>query len=477
MHKEYRRFLLKKEILSLLDDLKTKSAISTIFFTKIKLCKEIKYEQIGNHYTRIIQTGAPHAQSTTYKNISKQRFKKKKTLKQGMILKLEHYLLKIDTCNIHIEVYKEHLKGLSILTIPARCFTHQKPDILHTSLIEKYIEHEISDDPRYEQKYLALFGNPTKYPYNIYSIFKDLERKRLLKPEEIIFKEMKSADAIRIFLYHQYLLIQEYAQLIQNEEEKKADTIEKFHQEITRSIAIMQSYEEIFDEQQYQKIIMHLYTLTRITKIHQDLMLIYHQLIKLNHKLNSSYIQKMIDNIQIKLSAEEHKISKYVESREFAIISNQYALFIREKSRSYTNYESQLPFGYSAKIKVHNSHSELLHTINFLDGCNDEKSYDKLKNAFEELVDFVTIFEKQIDSDSCKPLLLEARQIFTMLQKYEKRNKYLLILKMLKLHLAKEEQKEEFIYLRKKEKKLLQKQKRFDKNIFKHLENFKDITL
>jgi len=64
-----------------------------------------------------------------------------------------------------------------------------------------------------------------------------------------------------------------------------------------------------------------------------------------------------------------------------------------------------------------------------------------------------------------------------MLQKYEKRNKYLLILKMLKLHLAKEEQKEEFIYLRKKEKKLLQKQKRFDKNIFKHLENFKDITL
>jgi hypothetical protein len=477
MHKEYRRFLLKKEISSLLGDLKTKSAISTIFFTKIKLCKEIKYERLRDHYTRIVQTGAPHAQSITYKNISKQRFKKKKALKQGMILKLEHYLIKIDTCNIHIEVYKDHLKGLYILTIPGRCFRLQKPDILHTSFIEKYIEHEVSDDPRYEQKYLALFGNPTKHPYNIYSIFKDLERKRLLKPQDIIFKEMKSADAVRIFLYHKYLLIQEYAKLILKDKEGKSDAIQKFHQEITRSITIMQSYEEIFDEQQYQKIIMHLYTLTRITKIHQDLMLIYRKLIKLNHKLNSNYIQKMIENIQTKLSDEEHKISKYLDSREFAIISNQYALFIREKNRSYTNYESQLPFGYSAKIKVHNIHSELLHTINFLDGCNDEKSYDKLKNTFEELVDFVTIFETQIDSNSCKPLLLKATQIYAMLQKYEKRSKYLLILKMLKIHLAQEEQKEEFSYLRKKEKKLLQKQKRFDKNIFKYLEKFKDTTL
>ena len=478
MHKEYKRYLLKKDVRTLLEDLSGKKVKERIFFTQIKLCKAIKYENSAKRYTRIKVTGTQQTQSIVFKKIDKKKFQKKRAKQVGSFLHLNKYFVTLESCTVYIEAYRKNLKGLFLLTVPMKCNDDELRSILNDSVLAPYIEQEVTEDPRYDQKYLALFGNPTKHPYNIYSIFKDLEHKRLQKPQNVIFKEMKSSDAIRIFLYYQYLLLQRYAKEIRNNtNEVRSVYIQAFREEIKRTIAIIKSYEEIFDEQHYQKTIMHLVTLQNVTKTYYDLMLIYRKFTQLNRILQSSYITHMLENLKIKLAHEEHKISNYFSSREYAIISNQYQLFIKEKNRSYNNYESQLPFGYSARVKVYSRHSELLQAINFLDGCNDQKSYEKLKNGFEELLDFIYIFESQINSSSCKPLLKEVAKLYSLLQKYERRNKYLLIMKMLLSHLDKKRHEKEIGYIHNIERRLKHKQKNFDKIIYKNLNHFKERSL
>ena len=477
MHKEYRRYLLKKEVSAIVEDLQTKFSTSNIFFTKIKLCKEIRYDHTDNIYRKIVQSGTQHTQSVTFKRIGKKKYHQKKRDKQGVLLNLYTYLLKIDNCTMHIEVYERKLKGLYILTVPNNCIPFMEAHAIQNSFIGKFIEADVSDDPRYEQKYLALFGNPTKHPYNIYAIFKDLEQKRLHNPYEIIFKEMKNADAVRIYLYKRYLILEEYTKKVQMAKAPyNEEIIEKFRNEVKRIISIIKSYEEIFDEQQYRKILLHMMTLLNITKTHADLILIASNIAKLSKKLHSPYIKEILENIRRKTALETHKIGNYFGSREFQIISSQLKRFIREKNNSYTNYESQLPFGYSAKIKVFTKHGELLQTINFLDGCNDEKSYEKLQTTFEELIEFITIFVQHIDSKPYVPLLQKTQQIYKLLEKQAHRDKYLLIIKMLLNYMNDKEHPEEIAYLDKKKKNFLQKKRKFDKNIFKHLEKFKDTT-
>ena len=478
MHREYKRFLLKREVASLLNDLETNEVACKIFFTKIKLCRAVKYEHCGGNRVRVKESGAQHTQTITYKYITEKRYRSKKRAKIGKTLHLTKYLFKTDTCMVSVEAYGRALKGLYILTIPVNCSDLLQSLLRSGSLFEKYIESEVTEDPRYEQKYLALFGNPVKHPYNIYTIFKDLENRRLVKPQKVIFKEMKSADAVRIFLYDQYLLFSRYADETQkSENEVKSVYIQAFREEIKRTLAIMKSYEEIFDEDRHRRIYMHLNMLLDTTKTYHDLMLIYRKFSQLNRILQSPYITHLLENLKIKLAHEEHKIANYFSSREFSIILTQFHLFVKEKQHSYSNYESQLPFGYSARIKVHNRHSELLQAINFLEGCNDQKSYEKLQTGFEELLDFISIFESQINSDACKPLMKEVARLYKLLRKYERRNKYLLIMKMLQSHLDKKRHSKEIKYIKKIEEKLKHKQKKFDKVIFRRLNHFKESAI
>ena len=473
MHKEYKRFLLNEQVASLLDDIKTKPIQSTLFFTKIKLCKEVHYEHSAKKYIKVVQSGSPLAQSILFKNITPDKYKKQKKHQKGDQIRFQTALLHIDQCKVFIESYKEQLRGLYILQVPRDALL-KKPRITEHSLLEKYIESEISDDPRYEKKYLALFGNPSKHPYNIYTIFKDLENKRLKHPEDIIFEEMKSADAIRIVLYYELLTLQQSAQEIRKKP-KECSFIQKFCKDVQRSVSIMECYQEIFDENLYQKISIHFNTLQKLTKTYDDLSTIHRKFQKLNNTLKSTYVQKLISNLQIKIANEQHKIANYFESREFSIIINQYELFLKEKNRSYNNYEAQLPFGYSVNIKIRNRYNKLLQLINFLDGCNDEKSYEKRKIAFTEFLEFMKIFQKQLQMKSAATISKKADKILTLLIKHEKRNKNLLIIKMLLSHIDMQNYPREIKYLKKKERKLQEKQKKFDKTLAKDLQKFKVI--
>ena len=475
MEKEYKRYLLREEVSDILKDLKNKHFISDIFFTKIKLCKEIKYERTNSLYQKIVRSGTQHMQRVRFKHIDKKTYRQKKDQREGDLLHVSVYIIKTDNCTMHLEAYEHKLKGLYLLTVPNDCFSLSKTDTVHNTFIGKFIEANVSDDPRYEQKYLALFGNPTKHPYNIYAIFKDLEQKRLQDPHDVIFQEMKSADAIRIYLYEQYLLLQKYTKDVQKpdttEDADHKKAIEKYRNVIQSAITIIKSYEEIFDEQQYRKILFHMTTLKSITDTYVDLIFIGSKISKLNKKLHSDYLKKILQNIKKKTKLELHKIGNYFNSREFQIISGQLHRFIHEKNNSYINYESQLPFKYSADIKVSDTYSKLLHMISFLDGCNDEKSYEKLQTTFEEMIDFLTVIEKEIDSDTHKKLLQKCKHIYKVLEKNSEQNRYLLIINMLLSHLNEQERpkNKEIVCLRKKRKHLLQKKQKFGSNIL--LEN------
>ena len=149
---------------------------------------------------------------------------------------------------------------------------------------------------------------------------------------------------------------------------------------------------------------------------------------------------------------------------------------IYEKNNSYTDYESQLPFRYSAKTKILSKHAKLLQDINFYDSCNDEQSYEKLQSAFKDLLEFMTIFINQINTDTYKLLLHKTQEISKLFAQHSQENKYLLIITMMLTYINKNEYPKEIAYLQKKKKQLLQQKRKFEQNIFENLEKFKNIT-
>ncbi|RUM68142.1 MAG: hypothetical protein DSZ05_01545, partial [Sulfurospirillum sp.] len=110
---------------------------------------------------------------------------------------------------------------------------------------------------------------------------------------------------------------------------------------------------------------------------------------------------------------------------------------------------------------------DLLQTINFLEGCNDKKSYEKLQNDLEVLIEFITLFEKQIDSGRTETLLKKAKKIYKKLTAYEQRDKYLLIIQMLLNHMDDEAEADTIAYLKKRKRALVKKQKKHNKIILK----------
>ncbi len=465
MHKETRRYLLDKTIVNLIEDLHDDAQLHTLYFTKIKLCKEIRYLHTPRHYTRITRSGTQQTQTYTYRHIPAQHFHKMRKKQKGTTLVKKRYRLQIDECQLWIDAYENSLSGLYILGIPHICQPKQ-PLLTRHRLLERFIVCDISEDPRYEEKYLALFGNPSRHPYNIYTVFKDLEHHRINDLQNVIFGEMKNADAIRIVLYRHFIRMHGYTEQIRQTAQSDPKLVENFHHAVLQSINIIKSFENIFDDLKLQRVTLHLNRMQRLTQTFRDLLWIQQQIQHFQTQYENDYLKKLTSGLHERIDLEYHKIARYFGSREYAIIKSQYELFLKEKNRSYTSYEARLPLDYILKIKYRNLYTELIRLIDFLDGCNDEASYEKIRTVLEEFLAFARQFQNQKPVSKHKKRLRKATRTYRLFEKYEQRNRKLLVLKMLIEHISHDANYTQIEkLLKKKYKKLIRKQQKLEAKI------------
>ncbi len=468
MDKEKRLFLLDRHISNLLVDLETKPLLHEIFFTKIKLCKEVRYEHTPRHYLRIVKSGAQYTQTVTYHKSSKKEFLKAKKHQKGELIRKKRHRVQLEGCTLTIDAYRKGLKGLFMLEIAQEC-DDKVTSLLHNKLFSRHIREDVTSDPRYEEKYLALFGNPSRFPYNIYTIFKEIEHRRLKRVEEVIFNEMKSADAVRIMLYQKEHAIATIAKQATQKRTLTQEEIESYTRETEEMLQLFDIFALLFDPLLLQRITSHLRTLKNIATTYHDLIFIRKSLDKLKKQIRPGYMQKLQENLEAKITAEEEKIIRYFASREFKIIMSQLVLFLKEKNRSYNSYEAQLPLGYTLKLEQKKLLGDLHELIDLLDGCNDETSYRRIENAVGKLHTFLRLFQP-LDIVTVKPEIQSGiRKVRKCLAKHSRHNKMLLILKMFGSEAALRKEKKTHKMLLNKEMKISAKEKSFAHRLYRRL--------
>jgi len=468
MPQEKKRYLLSEEINHLLQDLSGKPVRHTLFFTKIKLFKEVRYEHLPGHYIRMKRSGAKEAQKVTYQKISKRLFRHARDKQEGKTIIKERYPLLLNHNPLYINSYRKELTPLYILEIPSESVPHAT-DILHHKIVNRYLHEEITDDPRYEEKYLALYGNPSRYPYTLFAIFKDLETGRVDNPDEIIFKEMKSADAIRILLYHNLVGFEALSKQISAKKEIDAQSTAKIVAALQESIHLIESFKALFAKNDVEKSLHFLTKFKRHMQRLHDLYFIEEAFLKLQKKYRLSILDRLLANTRERIVLEQQRIVRYLHSREFAILLQQYRLFLKEGSKHYLSYEAQLPVGFMLKSVRKSLYSELMQRIDFLDGCNDENSYSEIEKRLEEYSLLLQRFSEKLLGKRGVHDLEGVTHAYRLFQKAERREKRLQIFRLLSQHLDTDEKKRMHRRINQKIEKIAAKQKKFEKSVYDKL--------
>jgi CYTH domain-containing protein len=376
-----KKYLLKEAISPLLQQKGVRKEPISQFYTKIEICKEVRFRKSAKRYFKTIRTGSEVRKVEVHKRIDKKSYLEAKSKKIGNVLKKDRFTLTQYHDTIAIDNYKKHLQNLRILEVSFKTLQAAEDFVLPEEL-KPYILHEVSDDDRYRNKNLALLGNPKKYPYNIYAIFKDIEQKRLKDISSVIFPEMIVSDAIRIILFKIYTaLLNDRDALLQKSDIK---ALERFRRNLKEAKVLLDEYRHIFDQTMYKKVRLHLAMVEKTIAIDKDLSVIRANLKLLESAFSEKEVNSFISQIDKRIEQEKHKVKHFFKTREFSIIFRQFNLLIKEQSNVYTSYHSNTSTGEVIKRSIHKRFKKLLSLTKKYDKCHDLDSYKEMKKALHK---------------------------------------------------------------------------------------------
>ncbi len=391
-----KKYLLKDSAISLLKKQKRKKETISQFYTQIEICKEVCFSQVDNEYHKIVRIGSRIEQKKSQKKISKSTYMRAKREKKGKVIHKKRFYLKNLSDSFMIDLYQKNLKPLLLLEVDLKEDNKAESFSLPSSL-RPFIKRDVSDDDRYQNKNLALLGNPKKRPYNIYAIFKDIEVGRLENLSDVIFPEMVVSDAVRIVLYklyHQLYMAKEEL-LKQND----IHVLSHFRDSLKETKIVMEEFRHIFDENFYKKVHFHLGVIEESIETDKDFTLIRANLNLLESAFSEKEVNRFIARLDKRLESEKHKVKHFFQTRKFSIIFKQFELLIKEQSNVYSDYHSHTSTNYVVKRSIYKHFKKFLSLANKYDKCCDLNSYKKLKKSLfkiETLLDnFSFLYSKK----------------------------------------------------------------------------------
>jgi hypothetical protein len=103
------------------------------------------------------------------------------------------YVYKTEDAIYALEIYAKNLQGLFLLFLIS--------DKEVTPIDELAFLKEVSDDVRYEKKYLKDFGNPLNYEFDVAEVFQKCDSVGLKRLDLHFTKGMSSISVFRVLLY------------------------------------------------------------------------------------------------------------------------------------------------------------------------------------------------------------------------------------------------------------------------------------
>ncbi len=419
-----KKYLVKTDIQTLIDDLQLEKQDVSEFYTDIRVCKEVRYSRVGSNYYKTIKTGVTGSKELNSIEVTKANYLKKRKKLVGHKIFKNRYTIEQDREKYFIDRYLDNLDGLYMLEVLFKNkkdrLNYELPDIFRHFVIK-----DITKDERYQNKNLALLGNPEKNPYNIYVIFKDIELGRIKDLNNTIFKEMKTSDAIRIVLYKLFINLKSNLHLMLQTDANEG--LKEFRSTLKTSRVILDEYKKIFDKKIIQKVRVHLKLIDSAIKTEKNLNFIKNELNNLDKLIDPAEMKELKNSINQKQRQERHNICKFFTTREFSIIFKQYELLLKENNRSFLSVEAQTSIENNLKYVVSMHDKEAIMLYSKYEGCEDDKSYKIIKKPFKILKALLQEFSMVIDPTQKHIMLDNTNSVLKKLTEFENIKKKQLI--------------------------------------------------
>ena len=403
-----KKYILNESITSIIDLKRAKKENISQFYTSIKLCKEVRFRKVGKEYFKTIRTGSDVRKNIVNKNITKEKYQEAKAKKIGKTLKKIRYSVKLDNNKYTIDEYKNHLKNLFILEIPFKDLENAK-EFKIPQKMKQYITKDVSSDNRYRNKNLALLGNPKKIDYDLYSIFKDIDRGRVENLRDVIFKEMPVNDSIRVILYKTFVQLRGDRELL-IENANIADLV-SFRKNIKKSKIILSEFKYLFDPDVYKKVYQHLCMVDKSIAIDKDVDILKHNMPILEAIFDDGEIIKFIDFMDNKLENRKRKVIKFLQTREFNIIFNQYNLLLKEKNNTKEHIYANISIHKLTKKLIQRRFKKFHHLANKYQKCYDLDSYKKIHSSLLKLCYVVEEFDLFFEQSNHNKMMKKVKNI------------------------------------------------------------------
>ncbi len=392
----FRRFLLyKNNDLNMFTDDK-KSTNREVFFTKINRCKSIYYIKEKKVYKKVVKSF-----ETTIVDISKKEYKKEKNNSIGKILKKKVYeldnnssVIKYDDGFVFLESKFDDIEQLK--------------EFYQSDFFKTYVDEDVTNNTNFNDYSLAKFNHND---LNIYKVFKDIKNSRRCDMKKVIYKDMNSANAIRIELF---LL---YTKLIKNKNEilaksrKGEDTLSKYIKNLLKTIVILKEYKKIFEKDLAKHVIKNLELIYSHTNIHQNIVSIRENFALIEGCIKNKSFRKFLKSRDDEISENIDAFLSFLKSKEYAIILKQLELLIKEGSlEENIDLEDSIEKTLSKKIKKSLKKFKKLFIKNIdcdsVDGLNKIiykfKRVEILRNEFSYLFEDDEFYSKKRAYDKLK---------------------------------------------------------------------------
>ena len=425
MHQVEKKYLLKDSVQILINDLQLSPKTICEFYTVAKVCKEIKYSKIGSKYYKTMKTGVVSSYDQHQTKISKKQYNKQMKKSIGHKIIKNRYKIKNENRSYIIDIYQKKLKKLNILEIQFDKIVDFN-NFTVPDLFNDYVIKDITKSERYQNKNLALLGDPKKNLYNIYSIFKDIELGRITKLNDTIFKEMKTSDSIRIVLYKLFIDLRIARDRII--ETRAEEGLNEYDLILKKSILLLQQYKNIFDKKILRKVKSNLKTMKKVIKTYKDLQFIQNQLDDMEKYLNTTNMKQLQKLIEEKKANQIDNIIRFFTTREFAIIFKQYELLLKENNKSFLSIDAQTSIENSLKYKISIKYKKCIMLCDKYEGCQDLKSQKAIKKSFNTLKVLLEKFDMVSNKEKNKTMYINAKSVLHNLNTLEKLNKKKMII-------------------------------------------------
>ncbi len=399
----HKKFLVSKN--SNLQNLKVKNCKNTIeFYTKARDCIYKKYIEENGKYFKIIKKTS--TKKTQKIEINKDKFLQKQQKRISYIVEKNFYCISSNVCYIDYVDF-----NVSFLY-----FTSKKSERYLSLLKEKYqdyIEKDVTQDIKYSDFYISMFGYIIKRDLNLYKILKEIDKGVDMK--DFLKENIDYRDAVRIKLYMIYInLVQDRFEILGN---KSSESINNFKKNIESAITLLDEYADIFDKNVHEKVLDNLTLVHRYTSIYDTIQSLKNNMGELK-SCNNKNFYKLVQKYDSNITNKVNKFLAFLETKEYSIIIKQLEILIKELSKN-SKVDENITIENNLRKKLKKNFKKSLKIIEKNIECEDEESVKKIINKVNRVYLLIKNFKSLFKMDEFYKIKRKITKLLDHLNQYK----------------------------------------------------------